>query len=396
MTAPPDALYDLLHRAVDERAGRLWEIALRLHAEPELAFEERRAAALLGDELAAGGFTVRSPVAGLRTAFTATHGTGRGPRAAILLEYDALPDLGHACGHNLIAAAGLGAGLALRAVLPDLGGTLVVVGTPAEEHGGGKVIAAEAGLFAGVDAALMFHPGVQDWAWAPLTASTQVEVGFHGKAAHPTGNPTEGVDALAALIELFNTLGGLSRRLPAGSHVQGIVTDGGKAPNVVPDYAQGLFTLRGATARARDDLAARFATCVEGIAQATGTTAAIAERGTAYQHFRDNTLLSACFARHAARRGITLGEPAPGVYLGSSDIGDVSNVVPALHPFVSITDAGSDHTPEFAAAAAGPRAREVMLAAAEALACTAADVLLRPHLREAAWHDFRERVAAGR
>jgi metal-dependent amidase/aminoacylase/carboxypeptidase family protein len=260
------------------------------------------------------------------------------------------------------------------------------VGTPAEEGGGGKVIEAEAGLFDGIDAALMFHPGVHSWQWAPLTAQAQYRVGFHGRAAHPTGNPTEGIDALAALIQLFNTLNAVGRRLPEGSHIQGIITDGGRATNIVPEYAEGLFGLRAVTTAGLEDLAGELLTCAHGVARATGTTAAVERATLRYEHFRDSPVLSGRFARHLERAGIELTPPAPGVYLGSSDIGNVSGRVPAIHPFVAITDPeGSDHTPEFAAAAASERGREVMLAATEALACTALEVLLCPDVREKAW-----------
>jgi amidohydrolase len=395
MADQPEAFHARIREDVQSRAEQLWDVGLALHGEPELAFEEHRAADLLGRELSAAGFAVRRPVAEMPTAFVARAGSGAGPCVALLLEYDALPGLGHACGHNLIAAAGLGAGLAVHAVLPRIEGTLLVMGTPAEESGGGKVLAVEAGLFDGVDAALMFHPGVYDWAWAPLTASAQVRVGFHGRAAHPTGNPTEGIDALAALLQLFNTLPVLDRRRPAGSHVQGIVTQGGRATNVVPDYAEGLFGLRGATSAALDRDIEQLRECVQGIARATGTTAEVHLVGTGYRHFRDNAVLSERFARHLGRTGITLTEPAAGIYLGSSDIGDVSNRVPALHPFVAIMDShGSDHTPEFAAAAASPRGRDVMLSAAEALACTAVDVLLDAEVRDSAWEHWRRKAAA--
>lgn len=386
----------LIRHDVRARAQRLWDVSLDLHQHPELAFQERRAAQLLTAALAEAGFRVERGVAGMPTAFVARAGSGDRPRVALLLEYDALPELGHACGHHLIAAAGLGAGLAVRAALPQLAGTLMVVGTPAEESGGGKVIAAEAGLFDGVDAALMVHPGVHDWSWAPLAASAQFRAVFHGKAAHPLGAPGQGVDALAALMDLFTALRAVNAGLPPGSHVQGIVTSGGKATNIVPDEAEGLFGLRGATTAARDDLTARLVDRAERIARATGTTVETAEVGRGYQHFRDNGVLSAAFAAHLARAGIELREPAPGVYLGSSDIGDVSTRVPALHPFVAITDTGSDHTPQFAAAAAGPRARAVLLASAEALACTAADLLVRPDLRDRAWSCWRKKAATGR
>lgn len=248
----------------------------------------------------------------------------------------------------------------------------------------------DAGVFDGVDAALMFHPGVYDWARAPLTAQEQYQVAFHGRAAHPTGNPTEGIDALAALIELFNVVSALGRRLPEGSHVQGIVTRGGTATNIVPEYAEGRFGLRALTTAALDELAAGLRTAAEGVALATGTTVTVDRASVRYEHFRDSAVLSERFAGHLGRAGISLTPPAPGVYLGSSDIGNVSGRVPAIHPFVAIMGAeGSDHTEEFARAAASDRARDVLLAVVEALACTAADVLRDPPLRDRAWDDLR-------
>ncbi|MGW3122474.1 amidohydrolase [Streptomyces sp. NPDC001107] len=393
-----DAVDEALGRVVREvaaRAERLWEVALALHADPEYGFEEHRAVRLLSGELEREGFTVHRELAGMPTAFAARAGTVRRPAVALLLEYDALPGLGHACGHNLIAAAGLGAALAARAVLGDGAGTVWAVGTPAEEGGGGKVTETEAGVFDDVDAALMFHPGVHSWQWAPLTAQTQYRIGFHGRAAHPTGNPTEGIDALAALIQLFNALAAMGPRLPQGSHVQGIVTDGGLATNIVPEYAEGLFGLRAATTAALEDLAGEVLTCAQGVARAMGTTVTFGRATPRYEHFRDSTALSVRFARHLARAGIDLTPPAPGVFLGSSDIGNVSGRVPAIHPFVAIMDPdGSDHTPEFATAAASDRARRVMLAATEALACTAVELLLSVELREQAWREHGGGVAA--
>ncbi|WP_308406326.1 amidohydrolase [Streptomyces sp. AC602_WCS936] len=396
MTRTLDDVHEDIRQEVAGRAGALWDVALRLHADPEYAFAEHRAAALLSGELERAGFAVERGVAGMPTAFAARSGRGR-PAVALPLEYDALPGLGHACGHNLIAAAGLGAALALHAVLGGRAGCVMAVGTPAEEGGGGKALEVDAGVFDEVDAALMFHPGVYDWRRAPLTAQVQYRVAFHGRAAHPTGNPTEGIDALAALVELFNVLGAVGRRLPEASHVQGIVTHGGTATNIVPEYAQGLFGLRAATSRALDELVGQLGECAEGVARATGTRAEV-ERATArYDHFRDSGILSDRFAAHLSGAGITLTPPVPGVYLGSSDIGNVSVRVPAVHPFVAIMgEDGSDHTPEFAEAAASERAREVTVAAAAALACTAADVLLRPELRAEAWSAHRTAEAAER
>ncbi|MDN3261524.1 amidohydrolase [Streptomyces sp. CSDS2] len=384
------SLYRRIGEEVARRADALWSVASALHADPETAFAEHRAAALLSGELEGAGFEVRREVAGLPTAFTARSGRGR-PVVAFPLEYDALPGLGHACGHNLIAAAGLGAALVLDAVRDGGEGTVLAVGTPAEEGGGGKALEVEAGVFDGVDAALMFHPGVYDWVRAPLTAQEQYRVAFRGRAAHPTGNPTEGIDALAALIELFNVVSSLGRRLPEGSHAQGIITHGGTATNIVPEYAEGRFGLRALTTAALDELAGQLRTAAEGVARATGTTVTVERAGVRYEHFRDSSALSERFAGHLDRAGIALTAPAPSVYLGSSDIGNVSGRVPAIHPFVAIMGAGgSDHTPEFAEAAASQRARRVLLAVAEALACTAADVLDDAGLRGRAWAELRQ------
>ncbi|MES9524702.1 amidohydrolase [Streptomyces capoamus] len=387
------SLHQRIREEVARRADALWAVASALHAEPETAFAEHRAAGLLSGELEGAGFAVRRGVAGLPTAFTARSGEGR-PVVAFPLEYDALPGLGHACGHNLIAAAGLGAALVVDAVRDGAPGSVLAVGTPAEEGGGGKALEVEAGVFDGVDAALMFHPGVYDWARAPLTAQEQYRVAFKGRAAHPTGSPTEGIDALAALVELFNVVSALGRRLPQGSHVQGIITHGGTATNIVPEYAEGRFGLRALTTAALDELAAQLRTAAEGVALATGTEVTVERASVRYEHFRDSSVLSERFAGHLDRAGITLTPPVPGVYLGSSDIGNVSGRVPAIHPFVAIMDAdGSDHTPEFAEAAASERARGVLLAVVEALACTAADVLRDAELRGRAWEDLRRAPA---
>ncbi|CAM5237359.1 MULTISPECIES: amidohydrolase [Streptomyces] len=382
------SLYQRIREETERRADALWTVATALHADPETAFAEHRAAKLLTGELERAGFAVRREAAGLPTAFTARSGEGR-PVVAFPLEYDALPGLGHACGHNLIAAAGLGAALVTEAVRDGTGGTVLVVGTPAEEGGGGKALEVEAGVFDGVDAALMFHPGVYDWVRAPLTAQEQYRVGFRGRAAHPTGSPTEGIDALAALIELFNVLSALGRRLPEGSHVQGIITQGGTATNIVPEYAEGRFGLRAVTTAALDELAEQVRTAAEGVALATGTAVTVERASVRYEHFRDSSVLSERFAGHLDRAGIALTAPTPGVYLGSSDIGNVSGRVPAIHPFVAIMGAdGSDHTPEFAEAAASQRARGVLTAVVEALACTAVDVLRDADLRGRAWADL--------
>ncbi|WP_374215370.1 amidohydrolase [Streptomyces sp. NEAU-Y11] len=397
MDTPSTLPHQHISTRIDALSRRLWEISLELHGRPELSHHERRAASLLSGELAAAGFDVERGTAGLPTSFVARAGSGDAPRVALILEYDALPELGHACGHNLIAAAGLGAALALRDLLPATGGTLLVVGSPAEEDGGGKIAQVEAGVFDGVDAALMFHPGVHNWSWAPLTALTDLRVTFHGRAAHPTGNPEDGVDALHALIRLFTTLDELGENAPSGSHIQGIVTEGGKVTNVIPDHAEGRFCLRALTTGALAELESRFTRCATEAARTVGARVTISREGDAYGHFRSNPVLAGVFTRHLARLGITATEPDPGVFLGSSDIGNVSTRVPTIHPFVRILPPDhSDHTPEFATAAGDERGRAAMLAAAEALACTAYDAFDDPAVTRGAWNVFEEQRTVGR
>ncbi|MFE0376040.1 amidohydrolase [Streptomyces inhibens] len=388
--------YERIGASVAGLSERTWEVSLALHANPELSYHEYQAAELLCGELESAGFHVQRQVASLETSFVGRMGSGDGPTVALVVEYDALPGLGHACGHNLIAGAGLGAALALRDLVAGTGGTLLVVGAPAEEDGGGKIAEVEAGVFDGVDAALMFHPGVHNWSWAPLTAMVEIRISFHGRAAHPTGNPDDGIDALDALIRLFNSLTALGKNLPSGSHVQGIVTEGGAATNIIPDHTQGRFGLRALTTAGLTDLVAQVTDHAEQVARATGTSVTVTQEGATYAHFRSNPVLAEVFTRHLDRLGIPATEPEPGVFLGSSDIGNVSTRVPTIHPFLRILPPDHcDHTPQFALAAGDERGRSAMLAAAEALACTAYDVLSDPALGRRGWSAFQAQESSG-
>ncbi|MEE6258861.1 M20 family metallopeptidase [Plantactinospora sonchi] len=389
--------YARIHTAITGMADRLWEISTALHARPELAFAEHHAARVLSDELASAGFAITTGVAGLPTAFTGTFGRGCAPRVALLMEYDALPDLGHACGHNLIAAAGLGAAIALARAVPTPDGTVLAIGTPAEERGGGKVTEVEHGVFDGVDAALMFHPAGRTWSAPMLTAFTEVTVAMHGRAAHPTGDPAGGINALDALVRAFTAIMAQNKHLPAGSNIHGIITHGGTATNIIPDHAEARFAVRSSTSPGLTSLRETIAEYANRAARAVGATVEVRTAGPTYDHFRNNEPLADRFAAHLDRAGIAADPPQPDVFLGSSDIGNVSTVVPTIHPLVAIADtAVSDHTAEFAAAAKSPRARNALLAAAEALACTASDVLVDARFRDNVQHQFLAAQRAGR
>ncbi len=353
---------------IDEIAEELWELALRIHEHPELAFEEVQAAGWIAEILEKGGLQVEREAGGLATAVRGVHPSATpGPRVAVLAEYDALPGLGHACGHNLIAASAVGAALGLAPFKKELPGTLVFLGTPAEEGGGGKIRLIEAGLFKDVDAAFMVHPASSTLVDRGSLAITELELIFHGQAAHASSQPELGVNALDAVIQTFVGLNALRQHILDGARIHGIITDGGEKPNIVPERAAARFYVRAADNDYRDELVEKLRRCAEGAAMATGATLSFEPVGHAYKAIRPNPSLAQAFRKQLEDLGVPVDEPTGG--LGSTDMGDVSWEVPAIHPYVSITDATiPGHSRAFAEASRSPRAREGMLAAAKAMA----------------------------
>ncbi|MDR7536137.1 MAG: M20 family metallopeptidase [Armatimonadota bacterium] len=382
-------MHERIVAAIDAAADELIALSRRIHATPETAFAEHKAAAWLTEALERYGFAVERGIAGLETAFRAQmRGARPGPTVALLAEYDALPEIGHACGHNLIATAAVGAGVGLAAVREVLPGTAVVLGTPAEEGGGGKVIMLERGAFAGVDVAIMFHPAGYTLAERPSLASYRLTVKFTGRAAHAAAAPYEGVNALDALVQTFTAVGLLRQQLRDDARVHGIITYGGAAPNIIPDRAEAVFTCRAADAAYAREVLERVIACARGAAVATGATLEHAAR-KGYDAIRPNRALAQAFARHLERLGIAQDEPPERPRMGSTDMGDVSQVIPAIHPYVSIgpTDLAG-HTVEFREAAVSAKGFAAMLAAAKAMALTAYDVLADPALLEQVRRDF--------
>jgi len=372
-----DALVD----AVDRLADALEALSHRIHDHPELGYQEVRAAGWLTEFLAAQGFRVERGVAGVETAFRATLETGAGPTVAILCEYDALPGLGHACGHNVIAAAGVGAGAALAAVRERLPrGRVLVLGTPAEEGGGGKVRLIEGGVFRDVDAALMVH-GWDRWVLhQDLLGVARVRLEFSGRAAHAAACPWEGVNALDAVIQTFTAVALLRQQVRPTARIHGIVTDGGAAPNIIPEFAAATFYVRAPRLDELWELERRLLACAEGAARATGATLAARRQDAVYEPFRRNDTLLGLFRENLRRFGCPESPPDT-EHLGSSDIGNVSQVVPTIQPLVKIAPEGTPiHSRAFAEAARGPLARQGLLVAAKALAMTAFDLLADPGL----------------
>lgn len=368
---------------------RLRELSLDLHSHPELALVEHRSATVLRQWLEAEGFAVRSPVAGLDTAFVAEVGHGS-PVIAYLLEYDALPGLGHGCGHNLIATGGLGAATALHRALLDPPGTLRVIGTPGEEGAGGKVIELDAGVFDDVDAALMFHPGDRTVPIRHALASRPMTVRFHGKSAHAAGSPTAGRSALAAVIQLFVAIDALRQFLPDASRVHGVILDGGKAANVIPDYTEAAFQVRAVTSEQTEEHVGRVIACAEAAATATGTTVEI-ERGHLYAERKNNHAIAGRVADYLRDAGEKVEEPVLRGGVGSSDIGNVSLRLPAIHPYLKVMERGTpSHSLEMTAAAATQDAHEATLRMAAALAKAGADLFCDGWLLDQARREFAE------
>ncbi|HRW04240.1 MAG TPA: M20 family metallopeptidase [Caldilineaceae bacterium] len=381
MTDQTTILKQRVQEYIDEMADQLIHISLTLHANPELAFEEYQSMALLADTAEQHGYAVERGVAGLETSFVATSvGKAPGPTVAFVAEYDALPGIGHACGHNIIGTAALGAGLAIQAVRRDLPGTVKVIGTPAEERGGGKVIMVERGIFDDIDAAMMVHPGAKAMTTRGTLASNKLRFEFFGKSAHAAAAPDLGVNALDACIHTFVNINALRQHVTPDVRIHGIITHGGEAPNIVPAYAAAEFSVRAASSEASFAVADKVARCAEAGALAAGAEVKI-HHTTHYANRLANPTMARLFEENITPLGENVQVPAPGERMGSSDMGNVSQIVPAIHPYVTIVNPGTGgHTPEFAAAAASERGHQALIRSAKAMAMTAVDLLTQPAL----------------
>ena len=370
-------------------------LADRIFSLRELSLDEFRSADLLVRFLRSEGFQVRRGAAGLPTSFVARRrGARSGPRVAFLAEYDALPGIGHACGHNLIGAAACGA--AAVAARLARGGTIVVYGTPAEETLGGKVAMARRGLFRGLDAALMFHPSTEDRVATTSLACHSLEVGFLGRAAHAVAAPETGINALTSVLRLFAAAERLPSRLPRGARLAGIIVEGGARPNIVPERAVARFTLR---ARTRVDLGRverAFRAAAARAARSTGARLRIRALDLPYDEMRTNGTLAGIFREELLAQGRRPVE-TPRRRMGSLDMGNVSHIVPAIHPYVAIAHPSTPlHSRAFARRAGGRPGRIGLVIATRALAATALRLLGEPALLEAAWREFRSAGRSGR
>jgi amidohydrolase len=392
--APPEApAKRRIAAAVDAARDEILTLSHRIHEHPEPAFEEHQAAAWCAAALAGHGYAVELPVGRLATAIRATLRGGRGgerPRIGILAEYDALPGLGHGCGHNTMAASGVGAAIALAAVAGELPGEIVFLGTPAEERGSGKQFMIEDGLFDGLDAALLYHPCDRNHVDIEPLASVDVTVTFSGLQAHAASDPWQGRNALDAMILLFSSVGLWRQQLRPSARVHGIISEGGTAANIIPDRTRAWFMVRSDDDADFRAMQGRFRQLCEAAALATATTVEVVFSGGS-RTMRTNRVLAERWVANAAAYGV-VDEGNDSAY-GSTDMTNVSWVCPAIHPDLAIAPPGTPgHSILFRDAAAGPMADETTLLAATLVAQTAYDLYRDPGLVAAAWAEFRAGV----
>ncbi len=368
-----DALVSAADAAIGAAAEQLIALSHDIHAEPELAFDETRSVAKTLVPLRERGFAIEAPVAGLDTAFTATYGSGE-LVVGICAEYDALPEIGHACGHNIIAASSVGAALGLAEVADACGITVKVFGTPAEESGGGKVLMLERGVFDGAAMVMMVHPGPYDIVGARSLALADVSIAFHGREAHASAAPEQGRNAGDAVTVAQVALGLLRQHLSPGQQLHGIVKAGGVAPNIVPGHAELLYYLRAVDSASLDDLMRRASACFEAGALATGCTHEIRTLAPTYTELTPDPALLCAYREQIVGMGrVPLAPELEAARpLGSTDMGNVTNVIPGIHPVIGIDAGGAvTHQPEFAAACVTPSADLAVTDGATALARTA-------------------------
>lgn len=392
MTAPTatpgagttDAVKDRVRHAVADRRDRLVALSRALHAEPELSFEEHRSAERVAGELADAGLHVEAGVCDLPTAFRATAGSGP-LHVTVCAEYDALPGVGHACGHNLIAASAAGAGAALATVADDLGLTVTVLGTPAEEGGGGKVLLLDRGAFDGAHLAMMVHPWPEDRLTATCLAVDHLRVTYTGHEAHASAAPERGVNAGDAFVVAQVAIGLLRQHLPPGDQVHGVVDSGGQMPNIVPRTATGRWMLRSPTLAGLEALRPRIRHCFEAGSLASGAALEVTALSPTYSHMEPDADLLRLWRANAE----ALGRRYPADDAGlrppslSTDMANVSLVVPTIHPLVGVEAGGAvNHQPAFAAACVGPSAERALVDGALGMAFTAVDAALDGPLRQ--------------
>jgi len=383
-------LKDSVIAEIEAHRQQLRDLSLKIHSNPELGFQEVKAAAWLTQYLEENGLSLERGICELPTAFRGSYGQGK-PAIAILAEYDALPELGHACGHNLIAGCAVGAAVAAKPAIDQFGGSLLVIGTPAEELYGGKVILAERGAFDKVDIAMMMHPGVHDTATTQALACLSLEVEFWGKAAHAATRPETGINALEAMLQSFAAINSLRQHIKDKARIHGIITDGGEAANIVPAHSAGTFLVRAEDDAYLEELKEKVLNCFIGAATATGARLEYQWAKVRYAPLRNNPTLARLFRQNMQSLGRNMPLSNPNKGFGSTDMGNVSQLVPGIHPTVAIAPVEvASHSPEFATAAASEAGIQGMIDAAKALAMTVVDLVASAEIVTKIKQEFRQ------
>ena len=362
---------------VDRLAPELLDVSHRIHAHPELCFEEHHAHDLLTEVMTDHGLAVQRRAHGLDTAFEARSGAGAGPVIAVVCEYDALPGIGHACGHNIIAAAGLGAGLAAASVADEAGGRLALMGTPAEEGGGGKELMLRNGAFADADAAMMIHPANHELRVFHAVAIHRLTARYRGEAAHAAAAPEHGRNALDAAVLGYNAVAALRQHIRDDERIHGVFTDGGTKPNIVPVTAEAEWYVRSTNLDTLEPLKERVAACLQAGADAAGCALDIEWADPAYADMNDNPALLDSYVSNLGAVGRVPVSASKARVVGSTDMGNVSYVTPSIHPMIKVApDDVPIHTPAFADHARGPEGDAAVIDGAKAMAMTVVDCWL--------------------
>lgn len=378
---------------IDSLKNRIIEISDTIHDEPELGYKEFKASELLTSELQKFGFVVEKGVAGLPTSFKATHeGTKRGIIVAILAEYDALPELGHACGHNIIAAAAVGAAMGLNKVMRDIKGTLIIFGTPAEEgyteNAGGKIVMLDE--IKKSDVALMIHPGSRYRVGSTSLAREAFEISFQGQSSHAGASPEKGINALEGIILTFQGINSLRQHIPRDVRIHGIITEGGVSPNIVPDKASAILYVRAPNMQILDAIVKKVQDCARGASLATGAQVTFRNTANTYINRKPNRVLSKIAMQNLQLLGIDILDDATQVSGGSTDFGNVSQVIPAISVGISIGSNVVLHSPEATIATSSPEAHKALIIASKLLAYTAIDLFTDPSLKTKVKESFNE------
>lgn len=387
-----DKLKEQILQAVDEIKDELFGLSHKIHQNPEIRFQEEKAVAWQTELLRKHGFSVEVPFAGLATSYKAAiKGKAAGPRIALLAEYDALEKVGHGCGHNLIASMSVGAAIALARMMGGLEGELMVLGCPAEESGKGKVVMINHGGFANVDYAMMIHPSTRNLIGRGGLAAVVLDVAFRGKAAH-SKEPAEGINALTAVIKTFTGIDTLRQVWTDDARINGIITDGGTAPNVIPEYAAARFTVRAKTSKYLLRMLDDIRKAADAAALITGAELSF-QPGLMSTERYSNAVMGEILKVNMAVLGETMNYPPHGLSVGSSDIGNVSMLIPTIHEYLAIAPTSvKNHTEEFAQAAISRKGDEMLLKGAKGLAMTAYDIFTDAELREKIYGDFESKV----